>query len=288
LMLHRAFCRGIVQPFSSVKPNDLAMRSSFELIVAEIRAGIAARGWCYLPSAFRDAGVDDFLELARELGHIYIPPGASPTRPLIETRPSAGADDFTPFDQPGAIGWHNDFSTHLQRPVMSLAWLARADPLDLGAWQIASCDEVFASLEITPGGAETLRFLSETELPYSFTRDAPKPAFFRAIERRGPGSGRFGLRFYGRAMRDGARQFYGTIPGIVEHVISEIEAAADRVGHTLHAPSGSLLVADNWHALHNRLTQTVDVALPLRYSCLCFIEALHEPLPQHSSPATLT
>jgi hypothetical protein len=263
------------------------MYSPIDFLVSEIRDNLAMQGWCYLPSLFQGAALDDVLRLARALGSLYVPPGTSPTRPFIKTRPAPDADDCAPFDQPGAIGWHSDFSTHSTRPAVSLAWLAQADPLGQGAWRIASCDDVLTFLQSTPEGAATARLLAETELPYSFTRDAAEPAFFRAVEHRGPPPERPGLRFYGRAMRDGAWQAYGTIPDSIERAISAVETAADHVGRTLQAPSGALLVMDNWHALHDRLAQTVDAALPLRCSWLCFIESLHEPLPRRSAATFL-
>ena len=105
--------------------------------------------------------------------------------------------------------------------------------------------------------------------------------FFRVIERRGPLPTRLGLRFYGRALRDGARLAYGMVPGRVEHVIAAVEAAADRVGRTLAAPAGALLVTDNWHSLHDRLPQSVDLDVPRRRSLICFVGVLHEPLSMH-------
>jgi hypothetical protein len=243
----------------------------------KIRASLATQGWCYLPSYQGAQSAQEVLELAQALGRIYVPPGCPAAFPLIKTQPAADADDSAPFDQPAAIGWHSDFSTHVERPTVSLAWLARADPLGQGAWRVASCDNVLTALRSTPEGAETARFLSETPLPYSFTRD-DAPSFFRAIEYRGP-SGRPGLRFYGRAIREGALLAYGELPPLIERAVSAVESAADHVGRTLHATTGSLLVVDNWHALHDRQAQSTDIALPLRCSWLCFLESLHEPLP---------
>jgi hypothetical protein len=177
-----------------------------------------------------------------------------------------------------AIGWHSDFSTHAERPVVSLAWIERADPLGQGAWRVASCDDVLAALWSTPEGAETARFLSETPVPYSFTRD-DVPSFYRPIEHRGQFPGRLGLRFYGRAMREGALQAYGELPSSIERAVSVVESAADHVGRTLQAATGALLVVDNWHALHDREAQSTDTALPLRCSWLCFLKSLHAPLP---------
>lgn len=253
------------------------MRFALTSFCSRIRDSLATQGWCYLPAFAEAGGAHEVLELAQALGRLYVPPGCPASFPLIETQPAAGADDSAPFDQPEAIGWHSDFSTHEARPAVSLAWLSRADPLGRGAWRVASCDNVLAVLRSTPEGAETVRFLSETPLPYSFTRD-DAPSFFRAIEHRGPSPGRLGLRFYGRAMREGARWANGDLSPSIERAVSAVGSAADRVGHMLHAATGALLVVDNWHALHDRQAQSTDTALPLRCSWLCFLESLHEPL----------
>lgn len=253
------------------------MRSLLTSLCTKIRASLATQGWCYLPSFAEAQSAHDVLELAQALGRLYVPPGCPASFPLIETKPAADADDSAPFDQPAAIGWHSDFSTHVNRPAVSLAWLARGDPLGQGAWRVASCDNVLAALRSTPEGAETARFLSETPLPYSFTRN-DAPSFFRAIEHRSASPGRLGLRFYGRAMREGALLAYGELPPLIERAVSAVESAADHVGQTLHAATGALLVVDNWHALHDRQAQSTGTALPLRCSWLCFLESLHEPL----------
>ncbi len=127
-----------------------------------------------------------------------------------------------------------------------------------------------------------MRFLLDTELPFSFTGEGA-PTFFRVLERRGSPAGRHGIRFYGRALRDGARLAFGLVPAEMERAIRAVETAADAVGRTLAALGGTLLVTDNWHSLHDRLPQSVDLDLPPRRSLLCFVEELHEPL---SAPAT--
>lgn len=244
-------------------------------LCSKIRVSLTTHGWFYLPllSEAREAQV--VLDLAQALGVPYTPPGCSVAFPLIKTQPAVDADDSAPFDQPAAIGWHNDFSTHERRPVVSLAWIARADPLGLGAWRVASCDKVLTELRSTSEGMETVRFLSENPLPFSFTRDA-SPTFFHVIEQRRFSPGRLGLRFYGRAIRQGALLAYGEIPESIEHAVSAVESAADSVGQTLHAETGSLLVVDNWHAFHDRQAQSTGALLSLRCSWLCFLESLHE------------
>jgi hypothetical protein len=200
-----------------------------------------------------------------------LPSGVDPAFPIIETQPVVDASYLAPFDRADGIGWHNDFSTHSERPEVSLAYLARVDPLgaEHGAWRVASCKRVLEQLLQMPEGSEIAQFLSSTNLPYSFTGDG-EPAFFPALEPRD--AGRPGLRFYGRAMRDGARLAYGRVPAQIERAIEAIESAADQVGRVLAAPTGSMLIVDNWHALHDRLPQTVKSNLPPRRSLLCFVE----------------
>lgn len=245
--------------------------------ITRLRASLASLGYAYLPSFSPEPDPTGraLLSLARTLGPLYLPPDVDPASPLLETHPTADASYLEPFDRPEGIGWHNDFSTHPERPAASLAFLAQVDPRgpEHGAWRVASCDLVLDHLLATSEGAETVRFLCDADLPFSFTGEGP-PAFFRALERRGPPPGRLGLRFYGRAMRDGARLAYGAVPEEIARAIHAVEAAADAVGQVIAAPPGALLVTDNWHSLHDRLPQSVDPGLPLRRSLLCFVERL--------------
>jgi hypothetical protein len=251
-------------------------------IISAVRQALATQGFYYEP-AF-SATPARVLELARALGPFYVPPDVDPDQPFIETQPAADASYFAPFDRAEGIGWHNDFSTHAERPAVSLAYLDRADPCGLhyGAWRIASCDLVLEHLNAVPEGREVVQFLRNTDLPYSFAPEGD-PSFFRAVECRGPAAGRLGLRFYGRAIRDGARLAYGRIPAEIEHAVASVEVAADHVGHVLAAPAGALLAADNWHSLHDRLAQSVDPTLPLRRSLLCFVSEPHQVLAQSAS-----
>jgi hypothetical protein len=253
------------------------MRNRLDITFA-VRQALATQGFYYEP-AFSPTPAH-VLELARALGPLYLPPDVDPDQPFIETRPAADASHFAPFDRAEGIGWHNDFSTHAKRPAISLAYVDRADPCDPenGAWRIASCDLVLDRLKAVPEGRDVVQFLLDTDLPYSFTREGDA-SFFRAVECRGPAPGRLGLRFYGRAIRDGARLAYGTIPAEIEHAVASVEVAADQVGHVLVAPAGAILAVDNWHSLHDRLPQSVDASLPLRRSLLCFVVEPHQVLP---------
>lgn len=243
----------------------------------EIRSALATQGYAYVPvfSAERSAAAP--LALARALGSIYFPGGIDGASPHIETNPAADSSYLDPFDRAEGIGWHNDFSTHRERPAVSLALLARADPRGPahGAWRVASCDRILDHLLATAEGASIVRFLRNEDLPFSFSGDAP-PTFLRVVEQRGASPGRLGMRFYGRTMRDGARLAFGSVPEAIERAIGAVEAAADAVGRVLEARPGALLITDNWHALHDRLPQSVDAGLPLRRSLLCFVDHLHE------------
>jgi hypothetical protein len=252
--------------------------------IAFIRAALAADGYAYLPAFASDPTGRALLTCARALGALWPLPDTDAAHPLMETRPAADAPAHAPFDRPEALGWHNDFSTHPERPGVSLAYLDRPDPLgpERGAWRVASCDRVLEHLDATRDGREALRFLVDRELPFSFTGEGA-PTFFRVLECRGSLAGRHGVRFYGRALRDGARLAFGLVPDEMERAIRAVETAADAVGRTLAALAGALLVTDNWHSLHDRLPQSVGPDLLPRRSLLCFVEELHEPL---SAPAT--
>ncbi len=250
-------------------------------LIASIRAALSDDGYAYLPAFADDSTGEAVVACARALGVLYLPPDVDLAHPIIDTYPAADASYLAPFDRPEALGWHNDFSTHSERPGVSLAYLARPDPRgpEHGAWRVASCDRIVDHLEATREGQRVVRFLLETDLPFSFTGDG-SPAFFRGVGCRSSSRGRPGLRFYGRALRDGARLAYGAVPDEIEHAITTVETAADRIGRKLAAPAGALLVTDNWHSLHDRLPQSVDVDLPRRRSLLCFVNVLHEALPE--------
>ena len=245
-------------------------------VVSQIEAQLRARGFAYFPTFC--SGSRGLLKVARALGAVAETRSPTDVKRVLETRPSAAAPVDAPFDRPEAIGWHNDFSTRASRPQLSLAYVERADPRGTahGAWRAASCRLVLARLAASVDGRRVARFLTHTALPYSFANDQA-PSMFRAIER--PGRGEcFGLRFYGRAMRDGARLVCGSVPAEWENAIRAVETAADDVGVILPAPSGALLVADNWYCLHDRLAQSVDRDLPLRRALLCFVAERHRNL----------
>lgn len=244
--------------------------------VARWRAVLSQQGWLYLPLFQQQAdGGERAQQLARCLGPLWLPADTPPSRPVIVTSPRVDATTLEPFDRAEAIGWHNDFSTHERRPCVSLAYLERADPHGptFGAWRVASTALVIGELNATVEGREAARLLSDTDLPFSFT-GVGAPLFFRVLTR-DPNPA---MRFYGRALRDGARLAYGKVPGPIEDALSAVEKAADWVGITLAAPAGALLVTHNGHSLHDRLTQSVEAGPPLRRSILCFVDCMHPSL----------
>lgn len=243
-------------------------------LLSRILTNLKLRGYHYEPSfgAGDDGGVE-LVRLARELGEVFVAGGMDPDLPVLVTEPAAEAPPWKPFDRPERIGWHNDFSTLPDRPVLSLAWIARADPRPgWGDWRVASCGEVLEVLSRDP--RVSLDRLRREPLPFGYT-DAGEPSFLPVV-RPIPG-GREELRFYGRALREGALVRFGSVPAETERLIDALESAADAVGETLAASTGALLVCHNRLALHDRTEQTTESGRPFRKSVLCFVERLHGP-----------
>jgi hypothetical protein len=187
----------------------------------------------------------------------------------IATAPRFDAPPSEPFNRPESIGWHGDFSTRSTRPRLTLSYVDRQDPrgADFGAWRVASCDDVLAALRKTDEGRAAVAFFLETPVTFLLAEGGESPTH-NVLEMR---DGRLGFRFYGRAMRIGAQAARGWVAGRLESAIDAVEYAADSVAVTIPASRGSLLVVDNWHCLHDRLPQTVELGLPLRRALLCFI-----------------
>ena len=87
-----------------------------------------------------------------------------------------------------------------------------------------------------------------------------------------------GLRFYGRALREGAKLALDRIPDRTKEAIALVEEAADAVGETLPASTGSLLIVHNWLSMHDRTEQTVTGTKARRQASLCFVKKPHEGL----------
>lgn len=241
-----------------------------------ILASLRLRGYQYEPSfAPKDDGGIELVRLARTLGSVFVADGMDPDLPVLVTEPAADAPPWKPFDRPERIGWHNDFSTLPDRPVLSLAWIARGDPTPgLGDWRVASCPDVLDVL--SRDSRVSLERLRREPLPFGYT-DGGEPSLFPVV-RPVPGeAGREELRFYGRALREGALACFGSIPAETERLVMAVESAADAVGKTLAASTGALLVCHNGLAMHDRTEQTTAGGRPFRKSVLCFVQSLHGP-----------
>ena len=214
--------------------------------------------------------VDAVLRAAYSLGPIFSL-NACTDVPALLTRPSMRAPKWRPFDRRVSIGWHNDFSTLVGRPELSLSWIRQEDPSGshAGAWRVASVRSVLTRLRATVDGRVLVRNLVKEVHPFGYM-DAGRAKFFLVIGRRG-------LRFYGRAMREGAKLAFDRIPDRTEEAIALVEEAADTVGETLPASTGSLLIVHNWLSLHDRTEQTVTGTEARRQAWLCFVRRQSEP-----------
>lgn len=236
-------------------------------LVPGIFTSLRRRGYHYEP-AFNsdDDGGIALVALARALGPLYVAGEMNPDLPVIITAPTADAPSWKPFDRPERIGWHNDFSTMEDRPSLSLAWIARGDPEGGGDWRAASSEKVLARV--------ALPHLDETAFPFGYS-DSGAAQLFPLVAPVPEEPSRKGLRFYGRALREGAILEHGGVPDETRRLIAAVEAAADAVGETLPARTGALLVCHNWLSLHDRTGQTTASGVLLRKSVLCFVRSLH-------------
>lgn len=240
---------------------------------SRILAGLRSRGYHYEPDfGSGDDGGVALVALARSLGTVFVADGMDPELPVIVTEPAADAPSWKPFDRPERIGWHNDFSTIPDRPVLSLAWIARGDPAPGGGnWRVASCSDVLDVLSRDP--RVDLDRLRREPLPFGYT-DGGEPSFLPVVRPAAGEEGREELRFYGRALREGALARFGSIPEGTADLVAAVESAADAVGETLPAATGALLVCHNGLALHDRTEQTAEGGRPFRKSILCFLQAV--------------
>jgi hypothetical protein len=249
--------------------------------VRRVRDSLRARGYYYEPGFHSETcNARYVVAAARLLGPLYVPPDTDSDRPVVLTRPSLTAPPWRPFDRRAAIGWHNDFSTRSGRPELSLSWIRRGDPAGPtgGAWRVASASAVLAKLRQTREGTRLATELSERAEAFGY-RDAGRWYPFRVVAGAYRGSDRRGLRFYGRALEEGARLRFGKVPDRTREIVARIQGAADAVGEALPARTGALLIVDNRFSLHDRAEQ--QVAGPgecRRQAWLCFVKRLHEPL----------
>jgi hypothetical protein len=209
------------------------------------------------------------LDVGRSLGELYLPKDCDPSEPVIRTVPTR-ARRAAPFDLPEGIGWHGDFATYEDRPEFSLVYITRPDPRggNFGAWRLAPVAQVIAALCATRKGRASFDLLSQELLPFSYA-DGEAPRWFKVIENLSEGN--LGLRFYLPSLRRGCIAEYGTVPPRIAAALATVERAADDVAEIVPAQEGSLLVTSNWHALHDRVRQTVSRTRPNREALLCFV-----------------
>ena len=238
-----------------------------------VAESLRTRGYFYdlgFSSNVEDADV--VMLAARSLGSLFIPSKTDSHRPMILTRPSVRAPKWRPFDRRESIGWHNDFSTRAGRPELSLSWIRREDPSGpcAGAWRVASIGAILTKLRGSADGRRLVGKLSKETQPFGYM-DADNVKYFRIV-RQG------GLRFYGRALTEGARMVFDRVPDHTRETIALIEEAADSVGETFPASTGALLIVHNWFSLHDRTEQTVAETGARRQAQLCFVKKMHWPL----------
>lgn len=229
----------------SVTPPDL------EDILAALETGGFWTGFAKLPR--EDPGAL-LRSLMVQLGAPYVPDGCTPEDPIIRTAPSR-RKTAAPFDRPEAIGWHGDFASHDDRPKISLVHVARADPGDpnAGAWRLASSEAVLEQMTRTGDGRGALAVLEREALPFSYS-DFQPPRWFKVIAETGDGTR--GIRFFAPSIARGFHHLGQDTPASVAEALGQLERAADAVQVVVPTTPGSLLVIDNWRALHDRTPQT--------------------------------
>lgn len=217
----------------------------------------------------RKEAVQFVLEVAHSLGEVFLPTDCDPDEPVIRTAP-ARRRRAAPFDRPEAIGWHGDFATYEDRPELSIVYITRPDPCggNFGAWRLASVARVIAALRATAEGREAFDLLSQEKFPFSYAEEEP-PRWFSVLEPRPEGN--LGLRFYLPSIRRGCLSAYGEIPPHVASALGTVERAADEIAEVVPTRKGSLLITNNWFALHDRVRQTISRTRENREALLCFV-----------------
>ncbi len=143
---------------------------------------------------------------------------------------------------------------------------------------MASVADVLTELRSTPEGEKLVPALARRTEPFGY-RDAGGWCPFRLIIKLDESPSGRGLRFYGRALKEGAWLRFGHVPDYTREIITRLEKAADSVGKVLRASTGTLLIVDNRLSLHDRLRQQVTGPEDQRRQAwLCFVQRLHKPL----------
>ena len=240
----------------------------------EILEGLCREGYFVARIAVGgEESVRFLLGVGRSLGELFVPVGCDPVEPVIRTSPTR-ARRAAPFDRPEAIGWHGDFATYEDRPEFSLVYITRPDPRggNFGAWRLASVVQVIGALRETDDGRAAYELLSREPLPFSYA-EGEAPRWFNVIEHRPEQS--LGLRFYLPSIRRGCVAEYGEVPAHIDASLAAVERAADEVAKTVPTRQGSLLIASNWFALHDRVQQTISRTRVNREALLCFVARQH-------------
>jgi hypothetical protein len=249
--------------------------------VRRVRDNLRTYGYYYEPEfSVETNDAEPLITAARLLGNLFVPSGAHPSQPVIRTQPSPVAPQWRPFDRRAPIRWHNDFSTHVGRPELSLSWIRREDPAgpNNGAWWVAAAAAVLGQLCQTHEGRRLIADLSARAEPFGY-RDAGGWRSFRVIIGAGRGLGYNGLRFYGSALEEGAWLRFGRIPQRTREIVARLEEAADSVRVVLPALTGALLIVHNSLSLHDRAEQSISGPKERRRQAyLCFVKQLYHPL----------
>jgi hypothetical protein len=227
-------------------------------------------GYYHVREKVNEAPAQFVLDLGRSLGVLYVPRDCDPMEPVIKTSP-ARSHRAAPFDRPEAIGWHGDFATYEDRPEFSIVYITRPDPRggNYGAWRLASVERVLESLQTTSDGRSFFDLLKSETLPFAYA-DTEACRWFKVIENRP--NGKLGLRFYLPSLRRGCIAAYGEVPSRVADALTAVEQAADDIAEVVPTQEGSLLIASNWFALHDRVRQTISRRHLNREALLCFVE----------------
>jgi hypothetical protein len=143
---------------------------------------------------------------------------------------------------------------------------------------VASVDAVIVKLRQTREGRRLVAQFSARAEAFGYS-DAGGWHPFRIVFGLKGKPTRRGMRFYGRALEEGARLCFGEMPERTREIVLRIEEAADSVGEVLCASTGSLLIVENRLSLHDRMGQEVTGPEACRRQAwLCFIKQLHEQL----------
>lgn len=243
--------------------------------ITDVLSGLRRDGYFVLQVPVAGSESVRFLvDVGRSLGELFVPQDCDPAEPVIRTSPTR-ARRAAPFDRPEAIGWHGDFATYEDRPELSLVYITRPDPRggEFGAWRLASVARVIAALRETEDGRAALDLLTQERLPFSYA-EGEAPRWFHVVEPLAEAG--LGLRFYLPSIRRGCIAEYGEVLPRIAAALAAVERAAGDTGEIVPTQEGSLLIASNWFALHDRVRQTISRTRENREALLCFVARQHD------------